>query len=56
MIDLFVAVVVVGLIVWLALYALEAIGLPEPFGKIARIIVIVAAVVFLINKLTPFIN
>lgn len=52
--------VVVALIFWLLWWLLNYIGIPEPFNKVLRVILAVAAVVFLINFLlglagTPFI-
>lgn len=43
--------IVVGLVFWLFWWLISYIGLPEPFGKIARVIVAIAAVFFLINFL-----
>lgn len=42
---------VVGGICWLLWWLIGYIGLPEPFGKIARAVVAVFAVLFLINLL-----
>ncbi len=42
-------IIVAGLIYWLLLYLLGVCGLPEPFNKVARILLAVLAVVFLIN-------
>lgn len=46
-----VSLVVVGLIVWILLWFIGYCGLPEPFNKIARILIALVAVVFLINCL-----
>lgn len=53
--------VVAGLIYWLLTWALGAIGLPEPFAKIANIILILLVVIVVINALltlvgSPFIT
>ncbi len=42
-------VVAVGLIAWLLWWGIGAVGLPEPFNKVARVIVAVFVVVFLIR-------
>ena len=42
---------VAGLIFWLLSYALEAINPPEPFHKVARVVLIVLAVVVCIGIL-----
>lgn len=44
-------IVVAGLICWLLWWLIGFIGLPEPFNKIARVIVAVIAVVICINAL-----
>jgi hypothetical protein len=41
----------IGLIFWLLWWLVAYIGLPEPFNKVARVILAVAAVVVLINVL-----
>lgn len=43
--------VVIGLIVYLLWWFIGYVGLPEPFAKIARVIVALIAVIFLINFL-----
>ena len=43
--------VVVGLICWLIWWLIGYVGLPEPFNKVARVIVAVVAVILLINFL-----
>lgn len=43
--------VVVGLIFWLLWWLISYIGLPEPFAKVARVILAVAAVIICINFL-----
>ena len=48
---LVVEVIVVGLIFWLIQWGLGQIGLPEPFAKVVKVIMILAVVVFLINAL-----
>lgn len=51
LISLLVTILVVGLIVWLLLYVIDMLPLPAPFGQIARVIVIVIAVIWLIRVL-----
>lgn len=43
--------VVIGLVIWLLLWALGAIGLPDPFNKILRVLIIVIGVILIINVL-----
>lgn len=52
--------VVAGLIYFILDWAITAIGIPEPFNKVARVILILAAVIIVINALlmlvgSPFI-
>lgn len=44
-------IIVMGLVFWLLSWLINYIGLPEPFGRVAKIILAVAAVVFLVNEL-----
>lgn len=44
-------VVVVGLICYLLVWLIGYAGVPEPFAKIARVIIALFAVLFLINVL-----
>ena len=48
---LIVTIIVAGLIFWLLDWAIKACGVPEPFSKLARVVLILATVVFLINAL-----
>lgn len=43
--------IVGGILVWLLLWLIDYCGLPAPFGKVARIIVVVFAVLVLISVL-----
>lgn len=53
LISLLVSIVVVGLIVWLLFWGLGEIGLPEPFNKIARVVIVLFAVIYLLQLLLP---
>ena len=54
MISLIISLVVVSLIVYIAFWALGEIGLPAPFDKIIRVIIVVIAFLYLLNILLPF--
>ncbi len=43
--------IVIGLIAWLLWWLVAYIGLPEPFNKVARVLIAVVAVLILINFL-----
>lgn len=51
LLTLLVTLVIAGLIFWLIWWFIDYIGLPEPFSKVARVIVGLAALVFLIDLL-----
>ncbi len=52
LLSLLVTLVIVGLIFWLLWYFLGVVGLPEPFAKVATVILALAAVIYLIGILT----
>lgn len=51
LVNLLVSLVVVGLIAWLLWWFIDYIGLPQPFNKVARVIVALVVLIFLINLL-----
>lgn len=51
MLVLLITLVVAGLIFWLVWWFVSYIGLPEPFDKVARVIIGLCALIFLINLL-----
>lgn len=52
LLAMFISIVIWGLIFWLAYWILGELGLPEPFNKGARIILVLASVIVLICILT----
>lgn len=50
-INLLIWLIVIGLIFWLLNWLIGYVGLPDPFAKVARIILAVAAVILIINAL-----
>ena len=51
LLNVIIWVIVAGLIFWLLSWLITYCAIPEPFSKIARVIVAVVAVVMLINAL-----
>lgn len=51
--SLIVVLAVVGLVFWVCWWALGAVGLPEPFNKIAVVILVLAALGFVLLYLAP---
>lgn len=49
--HLLIQLVIVGLIMWVIWWALGAIGVPEPFNKVIRVILILVVALYLINVL-----
>jgi uncharacterized protein YhhL (DUF1145 family) len=49
--NLLIWLVCIGLVFWLIWWLISFVNLPEPFAKIARVILAVAGVVVLINVL-----
>lgn len=43
--------IVIGLVFWLLIWLVSYVGLPEPFAKVFKVILAVAAVIILINFL-----
>ena len=53
MLSILISLIIVGLIVYVAFWGLGEIGLPAPFDKIARVIIVLFAVIYLISILLP---
>ena len=51
MVSAIIWVIVLGIVFWLLWWLVNYVGLPEPFAKVARVILAVAAVIVLINCL-----
>lgn len=54
LISLLVWIVIVGLIFGLLWWLLDYCHIPEPFNKVVRVVLAIAAVLFLINLLLGF--
>jgi hypothetical protein len=51
LVSFLVTLIIVGLVCYLLWWLIGYIGLPAPFDKVARVIIALIAVVFLINAL-----
>lgn len=51
LLGLLITLVIGGLIAWLCWWFIGFIGLPEPFNKVAQVIIALAVVIFLISLL-----
>ena len=47
--HILIQIIVIGLVCWLLWWLVGYVGLPEPFNKVARVLIAVVAVLFLIN-------
>ena len=56
LIHLVIILIVLGVIAWLLLYLIDAIPLPEPFNRVARILIIVVSVLIVILLLLNFVG
>ncbi len=51
LLTLFITLVIAGLIFWLVWWFIGYVGLPEPFNKVARVLIGLLVLIFLINLL-----
>ena len=51
LVSILITLVIAGLIFWLLWWFIGYVGIPEPFNKVARVLIGLVAVVFLINLL-----
>ena len=54
LVELVIYLAIVGGVLWLLLWLISYIGLPEPFAKVAKIIIMIVGVLILINVLLGF--
>lgn len=51
LVPLLVSLVIAGVVFWLIWWFVGYIGLPEPFNKVARVLIGLAALLYLLNLL-----
>lgn len=56
LITLIVYIIILGLLVWLVNYVIDNVPLPEPLGRVAKVLVIVVAVVVVILLLLQLVG
>jgi hypothetical protein len=56
LLSLVIYIVVLGIVVWLCLWILDMIPLPPPFGQVAKVIVMVVAVLILCELLLSLVG
>jgi hypothetical protein len=50
LIGLILLCVIVGVVVWLALWVIDQLGVPDPFNRIARVLIVVVGVVIILVR------
>lgn len=56
LISLLILCVVVGIIAWLVLWLIDTLPLPAPFGQIARVLIIIIAVLIILYRALPLLG
>lgn len=56
LIGLLILVLIVGIIVWLCLWAVAELGLPDPFSRIARVLIVLIATLIILYRAMPLIG
>ena len=54
LINLVIYILILGVILWLALYVISHVPMPEPFGTVARVVIMVVGCLILIVLLLNF--
>lgn len=54
LVELVIYIVVLGAVVWLLLWLIDYVPIPEPFHRVARVVVVVVGVLILILLLLQF--
>lgn len=52
LLSILITLVIVGLIFWLLFWFIGVVGLPEPFNKVATVVIALCALIYLIGILT----
>lgn len=56
LVALLIYLLVIGVVIWLALYIISVIPLPEPFGRVARVVIVVIGCLILIMLLLGMVD
>jgi hypothetical protein len=56
LIDLFILVVLMGLLFWLCIWFLDWVAIPEPFNKVAKVVLGLAILIFLLSRVMPLLG
>lgn len=56
LLSVVITLIVAGLIMWLLIWLIEYCGIPEPFNKIAKVVVAIVAVLVVIGALMSLVG
>lgn len=56
LIYLVIYMIVIGIVIWLLLYLVDNVPIPEPFHRVARIVIMVVGVLVVILLLLQFVG
>ncbi len=51
LLALLIQLIIVALIFWVIMWGLSQVGIPEPFNKVIRVVLVIAACIIVINAL-----
>lgn len=54
LVELVIYLIIIGAVFWLLIWLIDYVGLPAPFNRVARVVVMVVGVLILINLLLTF--
>ncbi len=56
LVQVVVTLIVAGLIMWLLIWLIDYCGIPDPFNKVAKVVVAIVAVLVVISCLLSLVN
>jgi hypothetical protein len=56
LVGLLIFVLVLGLVIWLALYIIDMLPLPAPFNMVAKVLVLIIALIAILDRAMPFLT
>ena len=56
LVGLLILVLVLGIVVWLVIWLIDTIPLPDPFGRIAKVLIAVIALLIILARALPLLG
>lgn len=53
LISLLILILILGLVLWLCIYLIDMLPMPPPFGQVAKVVLILIAIIILLSKALP---